>query len=478
MPSHYFLTESQSDVRNFNVDMGADIFATIVVARNVTLVGPDGLLSGSGYGQSVHVGGMVKSSGTAVTLFDPASTLHVVQGGAVLGGNIAFAGYFGLGAVLNEGTISGATGIISTQNAGNDTRPAVITNHGLVAGLGTSLNAAAILFDRAVPIDVQASVFNTGTIQGAMRNGTLAFAIDAFSTDGIRLDVVNSGTILGRIALGARDDSVVNTGSILGDLRMGDGFNRLENHGLIQGAVWGGSQGDTLILGGQVQGIVLAGPGADLVVLSGQAAASVMLGDGDDSLSSAGAGRADGGVYGDAGNDTMVAGAAGDLLDGGSGLDLLRGGAGDDTLRGQQGNDRLYGGRDDDLLEGGSGNDLLSGNGGDDTLHGGGGRDTLTGGAGADVFVFLSLAESPNTANAVRITDFRPGTDMIDLSALATGTVFVGAAAHSGGGLASVRATVAGTALLVRLDADGDGLSDFRLALDGGVTLAAGDFLL
>lgn len=476
MPSHFFLTEAQSATLNFNVSMGSDIFATIVVARTVWLVGPDALLTGSGYGQSVLVGGTVKSSGTAVALFDPSSTLQVLQGGAVLGGNNSFAGYLGLGSVLNEGTISGATGIISTQNADNDTRPVVITNHGLIAGLGTSLNSAAILFDRAVQIDVQASVINTGTIQGAMRNGTLAFAIDAFSTDGIRLDVVNSGTILGRVALGARDDTVVNTGSIFGDLRMGDGFNRLENHGLIQGAVWGGSQGDTLLLGGTVQGVVLTGPGADFVVLSGQVGSSVMLGDGNDSLESVGGGSGLAGVFGEGGNDTLLAGEASDLLDGGAGADQLRGGGGDDTLLGQQGNDRLFGGRGDDSLAGGTGTDRLAGNSGDDTLHGGGGRDTLIGGSGADVFVFLTAAESPNTADACVIADFLPGTDQIDLSAVASGLVFVGTAAHSGAGVASVRANVSGTTVLIRVDADGDGLSDMRIVLQTPVTPGASDF--
>jgi hypothetical protein len=239
MPSHYFLTESQSAFLNFNVDMGSDIFATIVVARNVWLIGPSQLLNGSGYGQTVRVGGTVQSSASAVTLFDLSS---VLQGGAVMGGTISFAGYLGLGSALNK--------------------------------------------------------------------GTLAFAVDAAATEGIRLDVVNSGTILGRIALGARDDTLVNSGSIFGDLRMGDGFNRLESDGLIQGAVWGGSQDDFLRLGGTVQGVVLAGPGADTVVPSGRVSASVLLGDGNDSLDAGAGGRAAGGIHGEAGNDTLGAGAA------------------------------------------------------------------------------------------------------------------------------------------------------------------------
>ncbi|WP_448205884.1 Ig-like domain-containing protein, partial [Azospirillum sp. sgz302134] len=108
------------------------------------------------------------------------------------------------------------------------------------------------------------------------------------------------------------------------------------------------------------------------------------------------------GLYGGAGNDTLLGGAGDDQLDGGTGDDSLDGGtendhldggAGNDTLLGGDGRDLLSGGAGDDSLDGGdgadnlsgdTGADLVSGGTGNDTLYGDEGNDTLLGGDGAD----------------------------------------------------------------------------------------------
>lgn len=90
-------------------------------------------------------------------------------------------------------------------------------------------------------------------------------------------------------------------------------------------------------------------------------------------------------LYGQAGNDTIRAGAGGDII---------VGGLGDDNLMGEAGNDYLYGGDGADILDGGDGidrvvgnigNDLISGGAGDDVLLGQDGDDTIFGGLGADL---------------------------------------------------------------------------------------------
>jgi hypothetical protein len=130
-------------------------------------------------------------------------------------------------------------------------------------------------------------------------------------------------------------------------------------------------------------------------------------------------------------SNTFNGRAGNDMLRGRAGNDMLRGLAGNDQLYGEQGNDRLYGGLGNDRLYGGSGrnqlygeqgndqlvggkdSDQLVGGSGDDSLHGGGGRDRLTGGLGRDRFILATKAKQ--VGEALEITDFRDGTDQLQL---------------------------------------------------------------
>jgi Ca2+-binding RTX toxin-like protein len=80
----------------------------------------------------------------------------------------------------------------------------------------------------------------------------------------------------------------------------------------------------------------------------------------------------------------------------------------------------LSGNGGDDVLFGMGGNDTLSGGTGKDFLIGGAGADTLTGGQDADVFIWNAVNESVFTGGKPQdiVTDFQPGQDMLDLSAL------------------------------------------------------------
>ena len=70
----------------------------------------------------------------------------------------------------------------------------------------------------------------------------------------------------------------------------------------------------------------------------------------------------------------------------------------------------LAGDARDDLIIGGAGDDLLIGGGGNNRLIDGPGADTMTGGAGRTIFTLV-----PDDDLDI-ITDFTPGTDLIDLS--------------------------------------------------------------
>jgi hypothetical protein len=98
-------------------------------------------------------------------------------------------------------------------------------------------------------------------------------------------------------------------------------------------------------------------------------------------------------------------------------------------------------------LNGGAGRDTIIGTSGDDSLTGGLGADTLTGGTGRDTFVYTSLRDGTDT-----ITDFQPGTDLIDLAALLQSLGIVSTAPLTSG---HVVCTPAGTAAIINIDPDG-----------------------
>ena len=130
-------------------------------------------------------------------------------------------------------------------------------------------------------------------------------------------------------------------------------------------------------------------------------------------------------------SDSIVTGSGGATVHAGFGDDTVVGGNGRDYIYGEGGNNSLQGGRGADVIDGGAGNDIILG---------GQGGDLLTGGTGANVFVYstnspISVTDSPYTPTGGSvtaysgagdwtgpwdvITDFQPGTDKIDLHALA-----------------------------------------------------------
>lgn len=171
-----------------------------------------------------------------------------------------------------------------------------------------------------------------------------------------------------------------------------------------------------------------------------------------------------------------------------------------ETLVGNSKPNVLRGTGADEMITGKGGDDTIKGGGGADTIRGGPGSDVLTGGAGPDVFVFrpgdlpkvnyFDRWLSPLNARHDLITDFTPGTDRIDLSAIDANTHREGNQKfHFEGrqGLSDSRGELVyelyGTKAsarhtIVKGDVNGDGDYDFLIVLKGHHHLDAADFIL
>ena len=224
-------------------------------------------------------------------------------------------------------------------------------------------------------------------------------------------------------------------------------------------------------------------------------------------------------LIGNAGDDRLVGGEGDDSLDGGKGSDTLLGGSGIDTLvywhsakgvqidliansaSGGEANgdvisdcesiigsefaDTLTGNSSSSSLMGNGGNDVITGNGGKDLIIGGTGGDTLSGGAGEDTFKFYDVADSgPAAADLDLITDFKVGTDHIDLSGVGyffdkhslVHFSFVGSQKFSGNG-DEIRLIYSGGNTYVTGDGNADKIVDFQIKLTGHLDLTAADFI-
>jgi Ca2+-binding RTX toxin-like protein len=206
-------------------------------------------------------------------------------------------------------------------------------------------------------------------------------------------------------------------------------------------------------------------------------------------------------LYGLAGNDTLYGLAGNDILDGGPGADTMVGGTGNDTyyvdnigdvvteLAGQ-GTDTvistisytLPGTIENLTLAGGAGSidgtgnnvaNIIIGNEGDNRIIGSGGADTLTGGLGADTFVYNVVSDSPLLGRDT-ITDFTPGTDKLDLSALGQFR-WLGTSGFDNQPY-ELHYSVGTGVTTVAVDRDGDGVPEVIIDLQGALTLATSDF--
>jgi Ca2+-binding RTX toxin-like protein len=135
------------------------------------------------------------------------------------------------------------------------------------------------------------------------------------------------------------------------------------------------------------------------------------------------------------------------------------------------------------IISGNAGNNTLDAKEGNDIVNGGAGKDSLTGGAGVDKYVF-TLATDSSLVNFDVITDYKTGgAELIDLSAIDTGTLAFGGVKTATPTTVSAAHTIdyylSGTNTFIIADTDGNATTiDFKIQLTGFVTaLVAADFV-
>jgi Ca2+-binding RTX toxin-like protein len=265
--------------------------------------------------------GVITSSGSLVT---SSTAVSVTGGGLLVNDGLIASVSFLVNATANFSLMN--SGVMTTRNlglnlnvTGSTATTTVITNTGDIASTGSTAISCG---------DAGLRLQNSGLISG------LVFAIQISGTDltvrslinnsGVieqletsapvisclsELRLVNTGTILGRVFLGAGDDVVdTRAGTITGDIELRDGNNLFR----------GGALGE----------------------------------------------RVEAGI----GNDTVDGGAGDDQIISGAGNDVIRGGAGDDQIVAQADNDEVRGGEGNDTIIGGGGRDALHGGGGADVF--------------------------------------------------------------------------------------------------------------
>lgn len=213
-------------------------------------------------------------------------------------------------------------------------------------------------------------------------------------------------------------------------------------------------------------------------------------------------------AWGNGLDNTIIGNASNNVIDGRSGADAMSGGDGNDSYYVDNIGDQVIetSGNGDDIVYStvnfilgdhverlnltGSANvnatgnaldNIIRGNSGANTITGGLGADVMTGGSGNDVFVF-NTGDTLMGAARDRVTDFKHLLDDLDLTNMAAGTfTYVGEKADFGTitGAAKVRWFVEGANTIVEGDANGDGVGDFQIQLDGNnLGLTFNDFLL
>jgi Ca2+-binding RTX toxin-like protein len=175
------------------------------------------------------------------------------------------------GAILAEGGQAIAVDMRAGVEDADPADGAQIVNAGTIAALALG-DAPSIAILLAHAPEQALDIANSGIMRGDL---AIAVAPDSDAA-AEAIDNLAGGRIEGIIDLGGGDDAVLNSGTIIGDVRLGAGSDRYDGSlGVQHGTVWGGdgddwltgTAGDDRLVGGGGDDVLDGGAGHDVAVL-------------------------------------------------------------------------------------------------------------------------------------------------------------------------------------------------------------------
>lgn len=288
--SYYAVTVGGSEITGLKaVNSGTIDGAVLIGARFAQQAEPvqmivtnSGTISGaSGNALMIFAGNSYYPSGAAaIGLTNDGIIQTGAEGGKAV--SITLSGNAPLTFAINNSGIISATGNGQTQTYVSypypyyyydpvlytSTKPAAgfsLDADGAATGTFTNTGTIEATGDKSVALMVNGTALdlvNSGTIRG--QGDTLLDADDLLGA------AIGSTTMAGAIQMiGTSDDRIVNTGSIIGSIDLGAGNDRIDNYGRIEGNVWLGA-GDDIFLhaaDAALTGIVDAGLGDDSLII-------------------------------------------------------------------------------------------------------------------------------------------------------------------------------------------------------------------
>lgn len=270
-----------------------------------------------GYGFVNRFGANLSVSVTGASRVTGAEVQLIFNNGTVaISGNHDAVGFATAGVIVNTGSLSVSAGGAAIGLLGTFTF-ARIFNSGSVLVHGAEASTGATFNQDSIGNNIHDAFVNSGTISVSDET-TARDSVGVDFSYGTNCRVYNSGVIEADFALRSHMYST------------GTGTAYIYNSGELRGEVELTPLGDVLYNDGKIVGKVLLGEGND--AFEGRA------------------GTQSGGVFGGAGDDTLLLGAGDDAIDGGIGRDLLWGGSGNDLLTGGGNADSFFVGSGADIV--------------------------------------------------------------------------------------------------------------------------------